>query len=65
MAKVDNAPCKDCPDRYPGCHSKCERYLELRARLDARNEQRRKARESYIDWLDMKKSNHYKKEGQK
>ena len=21
------APCKDCPDRYPGCHAKCEKYI--------------------------------------
>jgi hypothetical protein len=20
-------PCKDCPDRAVGCHSKCEKYL--------------------------------------
>lgn len=20
------SPCKDCPDRFVGCHSKCERY---------------------------------------
>lgn len=21
------APCKDCPDRVLGCHSKCEKYI--------------------------------------
>lgn len=21
------APCKDCPDRYVGCHSQCEKYI--------------------------------------
>lgn len=21
------APCKDCKDRYVGCHGECERYL--------------------------------------
>ena len=20
-------PCKDCPDRHPGCHSVCEKYI--------------------------------------
>lgn len=25
-----NAPCKDCPDRSPGCHSRCERYKAYR-----------------------------------
>lgn len=23
-----NAPCKDCPNRQIGCHSKCEKYQE-------------------------------------
>lgn len=22
-----NVPCKDCKDRTPGCHSKCEKYI--------------------------------------
>ena len=26
--------CKDCPDRYPGCHPKCEKYLAFRAERD-------------------------------
>lgn len=29
--------CKDCPDRYPGCHDKCEKY-------QAYAEEREKAR---------------------
>jgi hypothetical protein len=27
--------CKDCPDRYPGCHGSCEKYKEQRAKYDA------------------------------
>lgn len=23
--------CKDCPDRYPGCHDHCEKYQSRRA----------------------------------
>lgn len=23
-----NVPCKDCPNRQIGCHSKCEKYQE-------------------------------------
>lgn len=23
--------CKECTDRYPGCHDKCEKYLEAKA----------------------------------
>ena len=25
------APCKDCPDRYLGCHDHCEKYKEFDA----------------------------------
>ena len=21
------APCENCPDRHPGCHSECEKYI--------------------------------------
>lgn len=34
--------CKDCPDRAPRCHGRCERYLKERAELDAKNEYIRK-----------------------
>lgn len=26
------APCKDCPDRYPGCGGKCEKYQSWKAK---------------------------------
>ena len=26
--------CKDCTDRYPGCHAKCEKYISQRAEYD-------------------------------
>lgn len=29
------APCKDCPDRHPGCHGQCEAYKAFRAQRDA------------------------------
>jgi len=32
MRKI--APCKNCPDREPGCHSECERYAEWRKEHD-------------------------------
>lgn len=28
------APCKDCPDRYLGCHSECERYADFCRELE-------------------------------
>jgi hypothetical protein len=24
------APCKDCPDRFVGCHSTCEKYIQYK-----------------------------------
>ena len=41
------APCKDCPDRTvePNCHTTCAKYLEYRAILDERNENKRLQKE--------------------
>ena len=30
--------CKDCGDRYPGCHSKSEKYIAEKAEYDERKE---------------------------
>ena len=27
-------PCKDCSERYQGCHGKCSRYTEWRSEYD-------------------------------
>lgn len=27
------SPCLDCPDRYPGCGSACDRYKEWKANI--------------------------------
>lgn len=34
------APCKNCPDRAPGCHGKCGKYREF----VAWNEERKRVR---------------------
>ena len=32
-----NAPCKNCPDRRPHCHSRCDKYIEyVKFREDVR-----------------------------
>lgn len=33
--------CKDCNDRYPGCHSHCVRYINEKAEDEAQKEQQR------------------------
>ncbi|MBQ0112161.1 MAG: hypothetical protein KBT03_03435 [Bacteroidales bacterium] len=34
--------CYQCPDRTPGCHSKCEKYLQQKAEWEATKIQMRK-----------------------
>lgn len=31
----NKSPCLNCPDRYPTCHSKCEKYQAWRAEQNA------------------------------
>ena len=37
---------KDCPNRCPGCHSKCEKYKRERAAYDKRKSELNKDREA-------------------
>lgn len=41
------ALCKDCTERYLGCHSECDRYKEYREGINNRNNARFKDKESY------------------
>ena len=41
----DTPPCKDCKDRYPVCHDKCEKYKEWKSRLDEVNKRRKEYNE--------------------
>lgn len=34
------APCKDCAERYVGCHAFCSRYADFRAECDARRKKK-------------------------
>lgn len=36
--------CKDCENRYPGCHGSCERYLSAKAAHDSKREKIRQER---------------------
>lgn len=29
-------PCKDCPDRFPGCHGNCQKYKEAKIDHDVK-----------------------------
>jgi len=46
-----NAPCKDCPERVPGCHSSCEKYLTF-------TDQRQRAKEYLRQIADEEQTAH-------
>lgn len=39
------SPCKDCAERYVGCHSGCEKYKDFRQELDKQRTHINKAKE--------------------
>lgn len=41
---MKNPPCKDCEERFVGCHSQCEKYKEWRSARDEINGIVRKAK---------------------
>ena len=41
------APCKDCQEREPGCHDRCEKYQEFQKKNAA--ERDRRYRENEVD----------------
>lgn len=43
----NNAPCRGCSERYPGCHDHCSNYQEWNSANRAAKEARRK--EIYTD----------------
>jgi hypothetical protein len=46
--------CYKCTERYPGCHGKCPRYAEAKAKHNARLETIRKARKEDEDATAVK-----------
>ena len=45
--------CKDCTERTPGCHAKCERYAEFKRKKEEINEQIRQAKApnyEHVSW---------------
>ena len=39
-----NSPCYNCPDRYVGCHGKCDKYKQFKIKLEEFNEKQKNAR---------------------
>lgn len=51
-------PCKDCTDRYIGCHGECELYLDYRAEINKCREIANKQKEDdyYFNYCGKRKS---------
>lgn len=52
--------CKDCTERYLGCHSACNDYIEFKSKKEAFN----LARKKYLEnsrWTDVHLKNNRKK----
>ena len=47
---MNSPPCKDCPNREIGCHSKCKKYIQFKNDLkkDKVKEKAEKKMESFI-----------------
>lgn len=43
------SPCRDCTNRYVGCHSKCDNYKAFRAEVDEYNEKKGKQSQTTYD----------------
>ena len=37
------APCKDCKDRFLGCHSKCDKYKDYKKKSEELNDMKNKS----------------------
>ena len=40
-------PCRDCTDRYIGCHSKCRKYKKWKKDLENTKEKEKKIKSKY------------------
>lgn len=48
-------PCKDCKDRYLGCHDRCEKYQQFKKRNDEiREKERREKLINFEYWATTK-----------
>ena len=50
------APCKDCPNRFVGCHSVCNKYISYRAEKDKEAEVRLERMNNNTQMYDYKRA---------
>ena len=49
------SPCKDCPDRYIGCHSSCNKYISYKNELEDFKAKVKKAKDKEIVFIEYKR----------
>lgn len=37
----NSAPCRNCSERYVGCHDECVKYLDFKQEIEIQNQRRR------------------------
>lgn len=47
--------CKDCPDRHPACHDRCEKYIQAKKDLQERKDMILKAMQKDAIYMDYKR----------
>lgn len=52
---MPSTPCKECQERFVGCHSTCEKYAQMRREIDELNAKKKKyesERSAYITYCE-------------
>lgn len=57
MTKSYDSPCKDCQERYLGCHSKCEKYIKYHEANLERQKKIQELHEMNNDFYDNRMRN--------
>lgn len=50
------APCKDCTERYVGCHNECVKYKEYKAKIKKEKEAKMQIVSKYMDYRFSRKT---------
>ena len=57
---MKSAPCKDCTERHPGCHSECEKYKEYSRERTEMCKRKSMDLEADIPMANMRIKQHWK-----
>lgn len=65
MPSLTPSPCKDCEDKYIGCHADCEKYIEYTKRQKELKKKVDAERRINSVYIDRKVQSNVKKEKKK